>query len=120
MAERAMPQFPKSPPELVERFGEIVGRYPNAKRKAMFGYPSAVVDGNMATSLFGSHWIVRLPDAEIAAAEAAGATPFEVMPGRAMKGFVVIPDADVTDESKLVAWVERGLAHAASMPAKKK
>lgn len=119
MAERAMPTFSKSPPELVERFEAVLGRYPDATRKKMFGYPAAFVGGNMATGLFADHWVVRLPDAEIAPARAAGAGPFEPMPGKPMKAFVVIPEADVADDAAIGAWVERGLAHAASLPSKK-
>src|SRR5436190_7564960 len=82
MAERAMPSFTKSPPELVARFGEILERYPDATRKPMFGYPAAFVGGNMATGLFADRWVVRLPDGEIAEAKSAGAEPFEPMPGK--------------------------------------
>ena len=118
MAERAMPTFSKSPPELVERFSAVLDGYPDAVRKKMFGYPAAFVGGNMATGLFADHWVVRLPDGEIAAAREAGAGPFEPMPGKPMKAFVVIPAADVDDDAAIRRWVERGLAHAASMPAK--
>jgi hypothetical protein len=119
MADRQMPSFVKSPPELIDRFGVVLDRYPNAVRKKMFGYPAAFVGGNMATALFADPWVVRLPDAEIDAAKAAGADAFEVMPGKPMKAFVIIPQADVADDGALASWVERGLAHAASMPAKK-
>jgi hypothetical protein len=119
MAERAMPTFSKSPPELVERFGAVLDRYPAAARKKMFGYPAAFVGGNMATGLFADRWVVRLPDAEIEAAKAAGAGSFEPVPGKPMKAFVAIPQADVDDDVAVAAWVERGLAHAASMPPKK-
>jgi hypothetical protein len=119
MAERAMPSFSKSPPELVERFSTVMSDYPDAVRKKMFGYPAAFVGGNMATGLFADSWVVRLPDAEIEPAKAAGAAAFEVMPGKAMKSFVVVPPADVGDDAAIRHWVERGLAHAASMPAKK-
>jgi len=67
MAERAMPRFRPSPPELVERFGAVLEDYPTAVRRKMFGYPAAFVGGNMATGLFADQWVVRLPDAEIAA-----------------------------------------------------
>ena len=119
MADRAMPSFSKSPPELVERFATVLAAYPDAVRRPMFGYPAAFVGGNMATSLFRDTWVVRLPADEIEAATAAGARPFEPMPGRPMKGFVVLPAADVEDDAALRRWVGRGLAHAASMPAKK-
>ena len=119
MAERAMPSFSKSPPELVERFSTVLDRYPAATRKKMFGYPAAFVGRNMATGLFADRWVVRLPDAEIQPAKAAGAGSFEPIPGKPMKAFVVIPSADVEDDVAIGAWVERGLAHAASLPPKK-
>ena len=119
MAERAMPTFSKSHPELVDRFGAVLDRYPAAARKKMFGYPAAFIGGNMATGLFADKWVVRLSDAEIEPAKAAGAGSFEPVPGKPMKAFVVIPAADVDDDAAIAAWVERGLAHAASMPPKK-
>ncbi len=119
MAERATPSFSKSPPALVERFAAVMDGYPDAVRRKMFGYPAAFIGGNMATGLFADQWVVRLPDDQIAAAKEAGAGSFEPMPGKAMKSFVVIPTADVDDEVALRRWVERGLALAGSMPAKK-
>jgi hypothetical protein len=119
MPNREMPSFSKSPPELVERFAAVLDRYPDAQRKKMFGYPAAFVGGNMATGLFADTWVVRLPDAEIEPAKAAGAGSFEPMPGKPMKAFVAIPTADIDDDAAIARWVERGLAHAASMPAKK-
>ncbi len=119
MAERAMPSFSKSPPELVDRFAAVLDGYPDAVRRKMFGYPAAFVGGNMATGLFADTWVVRLPDDQIEAAKAAGVRSFEPMPGKPMKAFVVIPAAAVADDAALREWVERGLAHAASMPAKK-
>jgi hypothetical protein len=113
-----MPSFTKSPPALVERFGAVLDGYPDATRRKMFGYPAAFVGGNMATGLFADRWVVRLPDAEVAAARESGAGAFEPMPGKPMKSFVVIPLADVDDDAAIRRWVERGLAHAASLPAK--
>jgi hypothetical protein len=119
MAERAMPSFSKSPPELVERFSAVMDGYPDAVRKKMFGYPAAFVGGNMATGLFADRWVVRLPDDQIAPAMAAGAGAFEPVPGKPMRSFVVVPPADVGDDAAIRSWVERGLAHAGSMPPKR-
>ena len=119
MPKRDTPSFTKSPPELVDRFAAVLERYPDATRKKMFGYPAAFVGGNMATGLFAEQWVVRLPDAEIEKAKADGAVGFEPTPGRPMKAFVVIPAADVADDAAIAGWVERGLAHAGSLPAKK-
>ena len=118
MPDRPMPSFTKSPPELVERFGAVLDRHPEAQRKPMFGYPAAFVGGNMATGLFADSWIVRLPATELDDARAVGATDFEPMPGRPMTGFVAIPAADIADDAKVGDWVRRGIAHAASMPPK--
>lgn len=119
MAERQMPSFTKSPPELVARFGEVLGRHPEAERKQMFGYPAAFVGGNMATGLFADRWIVRLGRDAGSDATAGGAEPFEPMPGRPMTGFYAIPAGDVGDDARIDEWVGRGLATAAAMPAKK-
>ncbi len=119
MPDRVMPSFTKSPPELVERFLAVMAEYPDAQQKPMFGFPAAFVGGNLATSLFRDRWVVRLPDAEIDAAKAGGAGSFEPVTGKPMKAFVTIPAADVTDDAAIRGWVERGLALAASMPAKK-
>jgi hypothetical protein len=118
MAERATPKMPKSPPELVARFEAVLAGFPDAARKPMFGYPAAFVGGNLATSLFHDRWIVRLAPSELPDAIDRGATPFEPMPGRPMKGFVAVPKADVDDDTAIRAWVERGLATARSLPAK--
>jgi hypothetical protein len=116
--KREMPSFTKSPPGLVERFGRVMDRYPDAERKQMFGYPAAFVGGNMATGLFAEHWVVRVPDDKMAEARTRGAGSFEPMPGRPMKAFVVVPPADVDDDEAIRGWVEEGLANAASLPAK--
>jgi hypothetical protein len=113
-----MPSFTKSPPELVERFRAVLDGHPEVQRKPMFGYPAAFIGGNMATGLFADSWIVRLQAAELEDARARGATDFEPMPGRRMTGFVAIPAADIGDDAKVGDWVARGIAHAASMPAK--
>jgi hypothetical protein len=81
-------------------FGRIRGRQPR--------------DGAVSRSL-----VIRLPEADAVTARTVGADAFESMPGRAMKGYVLVPAADVADDAKIAAWVERGLATAAAMPAKK-
>jgi hypothetical protein len=120
MPDRPMPSFTKSPPELVERFGAVLDRHPEVQRKPMFGYPAAFVGGNMATGLFANSWIVRLPASELDDARSRGATDFEPLPGRPMTGFVAIPAGDLADEVKIAEWVARGIARAASMPAKQR
>jgi hypothetical protein len=116
-----MPTFEKPPMELVERFNEVLDRNatPETTRKPMFGHPCAWVGGNMATGLFASHWWVRLPPEELERVlESGEATTFEVMPGREMKGYAVIPAEVVAEDAKVDDWVSRALAYTASMPPK--
>ena len=88
----AVPQFTKSPPELVERFDAAAARHPAAVRRKMFGYPALFVGGNLATGLFADTWMVRLAPADLEALIALpGAGPFAPMPGRTMKGYATLP-----------------------------
>jgi TfoX N-terminal domain len=115
-----MPAMEKSPPELVERFASVLDRHPDLERRKMFGYPAGFIGGNLATSLFNDRWVVRLGDAdreELLRLEGAG--QFEPMPGRAMKGFALVPPSIVEDDTAIDGWVDRAIAHARSLPAKK-
>ena len=118
MPKSEMPSFTKSPPELVERFGAVMDRYPDVERRKMFGYPAGFVGGNMVTGLFADQWVVRLAEGDVAAALGRGASGFEPTPGRTMKSFVAIPRADVADDVAIAGWVEQGIARGRSMPAK--
>ncbi len=113
------PQPGKSPPELVDRFGLILGRFPHLERRQMFGYPAAfVAAGHMATGLHGSSWVVRLGDHDQTELRAAGGTDFEPMPGRRMTGFLSLPADIVADDDDLAEWITRAQAHAVSLPPK--
>jgi hypothetical protein len=117
-----MPKFQKPPAALVERFNEVVDRVaPDAGRRQMFGHPCAWVGGNMATGLFADSWWVRLPPDRLAAVLATGeASTFEVMPGRPMKGYAVIPSSVVDDDDAVESWIREGIAYTATLPPKQK
>jgi len=120
---RETPKFEKSPPELVERFGAVLDGVatPETTRRPMFGYPCAWIGGNMATGLFSTSWWVRLPPERPEAVLASGeARPFEVMPGRGMKGYAAMPDEVIGDDARVEAWVGEALAYTATLPARKK
>ncbi len=114
------PHMPPSPAELIERFGTVLGRFPELEQRKMFGYPAAfLADGHMVTGLHGSSWIVRLGEAGADELRAAGGADFEPMPGRPMKGFLSLPTDIVADDEALAAWISRAAAHAATLPPKK-
>ena len=120
---RQMPTFEKSSPELVARFETVVGRNaaPDVTRRQMFGYPCAWIGGNMLTGLFAQDWWVHLaePDREALLA-LPGAHQLEVMPGRAMGRYVVLPPDVAGDDRAVDAWLVKSIAFTRSLPPKKK
>ena len=110
----------KSPPELIERFDAGTAwlmSEQGVERRQMFGYPACFVDGNMFTSLHRDRWVVRLGDADLARLSELGGTVFDVMPGREMKGYLVLPLA-LSQPETARPWIERALAFGRSLPAK--
>ena len=84
----------------------------------MFGYPAAFIGGNLTTSLHRESWIVRLPDAERADLVRSGWSEFEPMPGRPMRGYVVMPDAVAATPDQALSLVERAAAYVRTLPPK--
>ena len=118
-----MPKFEKSSPQLVARFNEVLDRNaaPDITRRQMFGYPCAWIGGNMLTGLFAEDWWIHVsePDHEALLA-LPGAHPFEVMPGKAMGRYVVMPPDVAADDTKVDAWLAKAVAFTRSLPPKKK
>ena len=113
-----MPTFRTSPPELVERFGELAALVPDATQRPMFGYPSCVVGGNMFMALHEDALVLRLADPDREEfRERYDAPLFEPMPGRPMREYVVVPSSLVAGEG-VEEWVERSYAYARQLPAK--
>lgn len=120
---REMPKFVKSSPELVARFNATLDRHaaPDIVRRQMFGYPCAWIGGNMASGLFAEDWWVNVADPDREALLAMpGGGPFEVMPGKAMGRYVVLPPAALADEGQLDAWLDKAIAFTRTLPPKKK
>jgi hypothetical protein len=120
MADR--PTFTKSSPELVERYGEVLARHfaPDITLKKMFGYPCAWIAGNMVSGLFAEDWWVRLsePDREALLA-LPGAHQFEVMPGKAMGRYVVLPRDVTASDADVDAWLGKAIDYTRTLPPKR-
>ena len=114
-----MPGFAKSPPELIARFHDVTDAMPGVDHRLMFGYPALFVGGNMVSGLYESSWFVRLADPErtdLLAVEGAG--PIEIMPGRAMAGYVALPPALIADDRAVRTWIDRAIAFGETLPPK--
>jgi TfoX/Sxy family transcriptional regulator of competence genes len=97
------------------RFASLVPDSPFVEVKPMFGNVAAFVNGNMFMGLFGSALGIKLGDADRQALVAAGGGPFGPA-GRPMGGYVTLPTS--LAQAETVAWIDRALAHVASLPPK--
>ncbi len=118
---REMPKFEPAPEELVHTFEGAMKDFPMATQRKMFGYPAAFVNGNMFTGLFQDAMFLRLSDEDRAAFRSEfGARLFEPMPGRPMRGYVVVPRYVLHSPRLLALWIGKGMAYAQTLPPKAK
>lgn len=110
------PAMPKPTPESVARFKEIVPDDPRVSLRPMFGNLAAFANGYMFAGLYGDDVFVRLDDRGHASVIDQGGTSFEPMPGRPMRGYVVLPDAWSRDVAAGRRWAEKSLAHTLALP----
>ena len=107
----------KSPPELIAAFEKAMPSDPGVQSRPMFGYPSVFLGGNHFAGTFQDKIVVRI-GADPAFAPAKAAKPFEPMPGRAMTGYVVVPEAVTKNPAKLREWIGEARDYAKTLPAK--
>ena len=116
-----MPSFTKAPDDLVEKFESAMKDFPAATPRKMFGYPSAFINGNMFAGLFQEEMFLRLSDEDRAAIRSEyGTSLFEPIPGRPMRGYVLVPRYVLNSPQLLKTWLAKGMAYASSLPPKAK
>lgn len=102
-------------------FDTLLPDAPGVTRRPMFGNLGGFVDGQMFLALLGDRVAVRLdPSARDELLATAGTAPFEPMPGRPMKEYVVLPEAWKDDPEAAGAWIQRSMHYAAALPPKTK
>jgi hypothetical protein len=83
IGEETRAQFDRVAESFVER---------GAKRSKMFGMPVLKIRDKVFAGTYGDAMTFKLaPDDVAAALKLKGVEPFEPMPGRAMKGWVMVP-----------------------------
>ena len=86
----------------------------------MFGYPCAFVNRNMFAGLHQDTMFIRLDqDHRERLRTLRDARPFEPMPGRVMREYVVVPEAVVATPRGLTSIVAEAFRYAAALPAKR-
>ncbi len=86
--------------------------------REMFGGIAFMVNGNMAVGVSGSELMVRVgKDDHEDALSRPGTRTFD-MGARPMRGWVMVGAEGISDDGDLAAWIDRGLDHAGTLPAK--
>ncbi len=114
--------MPKPDPDLLGRMEDLLGALPARKRR-MFGTAAWFANSNeqMFAGVWGDRVNVRVGSDVVGELVDTGvADPFEPMPGRPMKEYVLLSAASVSDDGGLQSWVERGLEFAECLPPKPK
>lgn len=111
----------KSSDDLVELFRVLAPHDAGVEQKKMFGWPCSFVNGNLFAGLHKQCMIFRLAEKDQAAfLKLEGATEFEPMPGRKMKGYVILENPLARDRKELARWMSQSLEYGRSLPPKPK
>jgi TfoX/Sxy family transcriptional regulator of competence genes len=106
--------------DLADRIRRLIAADPDVTEQRMFGGLAFLIGGNMAVAASGQGGLMVRVDPEetetLAAEPHAGR--FE-MRGRQMQGWLRVDDEGVRAREQLEPWVERGVAYARSLPAKR-
>ncbi len=86
----------------------------------MFGGPAYMVNDNLFAGVCQDYIFLRLSEDDRGRLISAwqDAEPFEPMPGRPMKEYLVLPPGLYANETALHEWIQRSLGYASSLPAK--
>jgi TfoX/Sxy family transcriptional regulator of competence genes len=110
--------MPKPSEQAKAAFTNLVPGEPQVTMRPMFGNLAAFVKGNMFAGLFGEDLFVRLSEADSASIRKQGGRDFEVMPGRAMRGYVTVPSTWRNKPVDAKGWIKSALEHTRQMPPK--
>ena len=104
--------------ELADRIRALLAGKSGFTEKKMFGGIAFMLNGNMACGVSGDELMVRVgPDGHEAALVQPHVHVFD-MTGKPMSGWVLVGRGGIASDSDLRLWVEKGVAHAASLPIK--
>ena len=112
--------MPKPSEQAKAAFQKLVPPDPNVTTRPMFGNLAGFVNGNMFCGLFGEDLFVRVSEDDQAKVRKQGGRPFEVMPGRAMTGYVMVPAGWQKKPDATRAWIVTALSWSRALPAKDK
>lgn len=106
--------------KLAQRIRDLMRAERNVTERKMFGGLAFLVNGNMSVAASGQGGLLLHvdPDESDAMLKDPHAS-LMVMRGRAMSGWLRVDDDGVRTAAQLRRWVDRGVAHARALPAKR-
>jgi len=109
-------EWKKAPAELVEFITEKM-KDKNCDYRKMFGYPAYFFNGNMFVGVHGDKLFLRLSDADMVEImkDCRDVVAFESMPGRAMKGYVVLPQPIYSDNRLFAEYLNKSINYVSSL-----
>ena len=105
--------------DLADRIRAHLAHRAGVSDKEMFGGICFMLMGNMAVGVMGADLLVRLAAAQHPAAVAEPHARAAVMGGRMMAGYILVAPPGTATDAALGTWIDRSVAHAATLPAKK-
>jgi TfoX/Sxy family transcriptional regulator of competence genes len=114
-------EWKKAPVELVGFLMEKM-KGMNCDYRKMFGYPAYFIKGKMFVGVHGDKLWLRLSDADIAeiTKDCKDVVAFEPMPGRPIKGYVVLPKTVYSSDKVFAEYLKNSMQYASSLPPKHK
>ena len=104
---------------LAERIREALEEREDVIEKKMFSGVAFMLSGNMCVGVVGDELMVRVgPDAYGEALRRKHAREMDFT-GKPMRGMLYVGTKGIDDDKDLAGWIDRGVAFASSLPAKK-
>ncbi len=103
---------------LAARVRDVLSDHIGVVEKKMFGGLAFIWRGNMTVGITQEGLMVRVGKENSDEALALPHTRVMDFTGRPMKGFIYVDTPGVECEADLRAWVDRGVAYAATLPEK--
>ena len=104
--------------QLAARVRAVLGDRSDVAERSMFGGIAFMVGGHMCCGVNGSDLMLRLGQAQAAAALEHPQTRPMDFTSRPMKGFVYVSPDGTRSQDDLRAWIERAADHVGTLPAK--
>jgi hypothetical protein len=103
---------------LAQRVRALLPAQGEVREQKMFGGLTFLLRGNMCCGILGDELMVRVGPEQFSSALAQPHARMIDFTGRPMKGMVMVAPEGVAADEALAAWVGKGVAFAASLPAK--